>query len=107
MEKIKKDIQAIINQKITELDQKSLTYIFQNDKQTYTWKDLGINYKEKDVIDKIFKEQEGNAMNRYKMRKQAENGELKRDYKLTPQLNTTAYESFMKDKYNETLKKSC
>ncbi|KOS30395.1 vancomycin resistance protein [Bacillus anthracis] len=102
--KNKKDIQAIINQKITELDQKSLTYIFQNDKQTYTWKDLGINYKEKDNIDKIFKEQEGNAINRYKMRKQAENGELKRDYKLTPQLNTTAYESFMKDKYNKTLK---
>lgn len=102
--KNKKDIQAIINQKITELDQKSLTYIFQNDKQTYTWKDLGINYKEKDIIDKIFKEQEGNAINRYKMRKQAENSELKRDYKLTPQLNTTAYESFMKDKYNKTLK---
>ncbi|MFD5263501.1 VanW family protein [Bacillus wiedmannii] len=102
--KNKKDIQAIINQRITELDQKSLTYIFQNDKQTYTWKDLGINYKEKDIIDKIFKEQEGNAVNRYKMRKQAENGELKRDYKLTAQLNTTAYESFMKDKYNETLK---
>ncbi|HFU6608840.1 VanW family protein [Bacillus cereus group sp. TH43LC] len=102
--KNKKDIQAIINQKITELDQKSLTYIFQNDKQTYTWKDLGINYKEKDIIDKIFKEQEGNTINRYKMRKQAENGELKRDYKLTPQLNTTAYKSFMKDKYNETLK---
>ncbi|HFK1457767.1 TPA: VanW family protein [Bacillus cereus] len=102
--KNKKDIQAIINQKITELDQKSLTYILQNDKQTYKWKDLGINYKDKDIIDKIFKEQEGNAINRYKMRKQAENGELKRDYKLTPQLNTTAYESFMKDKYNETLK---
>ncbi len=102
--KNKKDIQAIINQKVTELDQKSLTYIFQNDKQTYTWKDLGINYKEKDIIDKIFKEQEGNVMNRYKMRKQAENGELKRDYKLTPQLNATAYETFIKDKYNETLK---
>lgn len=102
--KSKTDIQAIINQKVTELDQKSLTYIFQNDKQTYTWKDLGVNYKENDIIDKIFKEQEGNAMNRYKMRKQAENGELKRDYKLTPQLNTTTYESFMKDKYNETLK---
>ena len=70
--KNKKDIQAIINQKVTELEQKSLTYIFQNDKQTYTWKDLGINYKEKDIIDKIFKEQEGNVMNRYKMRKQAE-----------------------------------
>ncbi len=102
--KNKKDIQAIINQKVTELDQKSLTYIFQNDKQTYTWKDLGINYKEKDIIDKIFKDQEGNVMNRYKMRKQAENGELKRDYKLTPQLNATAYETFIKDKYNETLK---
>ncbi|OOZ83659.1 VanW family protein [Bacillus cereus] len=102
--KNKKDIQAIINQKITELDQKSLTYIFQNDKQTYTWKDLGVNYKEKDIIDKIFKEQEGNVINRYKMRKQAENDELKRDYKLTPQLNTTAYESFIKDKYNEILK---
>lgn len=50
--KNKKDIQVIINQKVTELDQKSLTYIFQNDKQTYTWKDLGINYKEKDIIDK-------------------------------------------------------
>ena len=102
--KNKTDIQAIINQKITELDQKSLTYIFQNDKQTYTWKDLGMNYKEKDIVDKIFKEQEGNAINRYQMRKQAENGELKRDYKLTAQLNTTAYESFMKDKYNDTLK---
>ncbi|MEF7658954.1 VanW family protein [Bacillus thuringiensis] len=102
--KNKKDIQAIINQKITELDQKSLTYIFQNDKQTYTWKDLGVNYKEKDIIDKIFKEQEGNVINRYKMRKQAENDELKRNYKLTPQLNTTAYESFIKDKYNEILK---
>ncbi|PFR52795.1 vancomycin resistance protein [Bacillus thuringiensis] len=102
--KNKKDIQAIINQKVAELDQKSLTYIFQNDKQTYIWKDLGINYKEKDIINKIFKEQEGNVMNRYKMRKQAENGELKRDYKLTPQLNATAYETFIKDKYNETLK---
>lgn len=102
--KNKADIQAIINQKVTELDQNSLTYIFQDDKQTYTWKDFGINYKEKDIIDKIFKEQKGNVMNRYKMRKQAENGELKRDYKLTPQLNTTTYETFIKDKYNETLK---
>lgn len=102
--KNKADIQAIINQKINELDQKSLTYIFQDDKQTYIWKDLGINYKEKDIVNKIFKEQEGNVMSRYKMRKQAENDELKRDYKLTPQLNTTAYETFIKDKYNETLK---
>ncbi|PFJ18129.1 vancomycin resistance protein [Bacillus cereus] len=102
--KNKEDIQAIINQKVTELDQKSLTYIFQDNKQTYTWKDVGIDYKEKDIVDKIFNEQAGNVINRYKMRKQAENGEVKRDYKLTPQLNTTIYESFIKDKYNEILK---
>ena len=102
--KNKADIQAIVNQKMNELNQKSLNYVFQNEKQNYTWKDLGVDYKEKDIVDNIFKEQEGNVMNRYNMRKQAENGELKRDYKLTPQLNTTTYETFIKDKYNETLK---
>lgn len=103
--KNKADIQALVNQKMNELNQKSLNYVFQNDKQNYTWKDLGVDYKEKDIVDNIFKEQEGNVMNRYNMRKQAENGEVKRDYKLTPQLNTTTYETFIKDKYNETLKK--
>ncbi|MDM5460816.1 VanW family protein [Bacillus cereus] len=102
--KNKADIQALVNQKVNELNQKSLNYVFQNDKQNYTWKDLGVDYKEKDIVDNIFKEQEGNVMNRYNMRKQAENGEVKRDYKLTPQLNTTTYETFIKDKYNETLK---
>lgn len=102
--KNKADIQALVNQKMNELNQKSLNYVFQNDKQNYTWKDLGVDYKERDIVDNIFKEQEGNVMNRYNMRKQAENGEVKRDYKLTPQLNTTTYETFIKDKYNETLK---
>ncbi|PGM91237.1 VanW family protein [Bacillus cereus] len=102
--KNKADIQAIVNQKVNELNQKSLNYVFQNDKQNYIWKDLGVDYKEKDIVDNIFKEQEGNVMNRYNMRKQAENGEVKRDYKLTPQLNTKTYETFIKDKYNETLK---
>ncbi|PES85403.1 vancomycin resistance protein [Bacillus cereus] len=102
--KNKADIQAIVNQKVNEFNQKSLNYVFQNEKQNYTWKDLGVDYKEKDIVDNIFKEQEGNVMNRYNMRKQAENGELKRNYKLKPQLNTTTYETFIKDKYNETLK---
>ncbi|MFD6506525.1 VanW family protein [Bacillus sp. NPDC060175] len=102
--KNKADIQTIVNQKVNELNQKSLNYVFQNDKQNYTWKDLGVDYKEKDIVNNIFKEQEGNVMNRYNMRKQAENGEVKRDYKLTPQLNTTTYETFIKDKYNDTLK---
>ncbi|MGI0534373.1 VanW family protein [Bacillus pfraonensis] len=102
--KSKKDIQKIIQQKIDESNKKSLNYAFQGKTQTYTWKDLGIEYKEKDIVEKIFKEQKGNIMDRYKMRKQAENGELKREYKLTPTLNPTAYEIFIKEKYNETLK---
>ncbi|CAM4216833.1 VanW family protein [Bacillus luti] len=102
--KNKTDIQAIISKKVNELDQKSLNYVSQDTKQTYIWKELGVEYNEKEIVDTIFKEQEGNMINRYKMRKEAENGELKRDYKLTSKLNTTTYESFIKDKYNETLK---
>ncbi|KFN01031.1 vancomycin resistance protein [Bacillus clarus] len=102
--KNKKDIQEIIQKKANELNSTSLTYTFQDNTQTYTWEELGVDYKEKDIVKNIFKEQEGNIMDRYKMRKQAENGELKRDYKLTPQLNTKTYEAFIKDKYNETLK---
>lgn len=45
--KNKADIQAIINQKVNELDQKSLNYVSQDDKQTYVWKDLGVEYNEK------------------------------------------------------------
>ncbi|MBC6973836.1 VanW family protein [Bacillus sp. Xin] len=104
--KSKKDVQKILQQKIDEANKKSLNYAFQGKTQTYTWKDLGIEYKEQDIIKKIFKEQKGNPIDRYKMRKQAENGELKREYKLTPQLNTTAYEAFIKEKYNATLKES-
>ncbi|PEE39263.1 VanW family protein [Bacillus pseudomycoides] len=102
--KSKKDVQEIIQQKIDESNKKSLTYTFQGNTQAYTWKDLGVEYKEAEISEKIFKEQKGNVINRYKMRKQAENGELKREYKLTPQLNTATYEAFIKEKYNETLK---
>ncbi|PEA82174.1 VanW family protein [Bacillus pseudomycoides] len=102
--KSKKDVQEIIQQKIDESNKKSLNYTFQGSTQAYTWKDLGVEYKETEISEKIFKEQKGNVINRYKMRKQAENGELKREYKLTPQLNTATYEAFIKEKYNETLK---
>ncbi|MGG3522108.1 VanW family protein [Bacillus pseudomycoides] len=101
--KSKKDVQEIIQQKIDESNKKSLNYTFQGNTQAYMWKDLGVEYKETEIVEKIFKEQKGNVINRYKMRKQAENGELKREYKLTPQLNTTTYEAFIKEKYNETL----
>ncbi|MEB3055595.1 VanW family protein [Bacillus pseudomycoides] len=103
--KSKKDVQEIIQQKIDESNKKPLNYTFQGNTQAYTWKDLGVEYKETEIVEKIFKEQKGNVINRYKMRKQAENGELKREYKLTPQLNTTTYEAFIKEKYNETLEK--
>ncbi|WP_242144995.1 MULTISPECIES: VanW family protein [unclassified Bacillus cereus group] len=102
--KNKQDIQKIVQQKVDELNKKSLNYVFENNTKTYTWKDLGVEYKEKDIVANIFKEQQGNIIDRYNMRKKAIHGELKREYKLKPQLNSTAYEAFMKDKYNETLK---
>ncbi|AWC27510.1 VanW family protein [Bacillus cytotoxicus] len=102
--KNKQDIQKIVQQKVEELNKKSLNYVFENNTQTYTWKDLGVEYKEKDIVANIFKEQQGNIIDRYNMRKKAIHGELKREYKLKPQLNSTAYEAFMEDKYNETLK---
>ncbi|KEK21775.1 VanW family protein [Bacillus gaemokensis] len=103
--KSKEEVQEVIQQKVDELNKKSLNYTFQDSTQTYTWKDLGVEYKEKDIVKNIFKEQNGNIMNRYKMRKQAESGELTREYTLKPQLNTATYDAFMKEKYNDALKK--
>ncbi|WP_242222349.1 VanW family protein [Bacillus cereus group sp. BfR-BA-01380] len=101
--KTKADVQKMIQQKIDELNQKSVNYVLQDDKHTYTWQDLGVEYKGTDVADKIFKEQKGNISNRYKMRKQAETGELKRDYKLEPSINKAKYDAFIKEKYNDSL----
>lgn len=53
--KNKADIQEIVNQKVNELNQKSLNYSFQNDKQTYTWKDLGSIIKRKILSTKSLK----------------------------------------------------
>ncbi|ENQ3079020.1 VanW family protein [Bacillus sp. WLY-B-L8] len=101
--KTKEDVQKIIQQKVDELNKKSVNYALQDDKHTYTWQELGVEYHGTDVTDKIFKEQKGNISNRYKMQKQAETGELKRDYKLEPSINTAKYDAFIKEKYNDSL----
>ncbi|SFJ56484.1 MULTISPECIES: VanW family protein [unclassified Bacillus (in: firmicutes)] len=101
--KKKADVQKIIQQKIDELNKKSVNYALQDDKHTYTWQELGVEYNSTDVADKIFKEQKGNISSRYKMRKQAETGELKRDYKLEPSINAAKYDAFIKEKYNDSL----
>lgn len=101
--KTKEDVQKIIQQKVDELNKKSVNYALQDDKQTYTWQELGVEYNGTDVTDKIFKEQKGNISNRYNMQKQAETGELKRDYKLEPSINTAKYDAFIKEKYNDSL----
>ena len=101
--KTKADVQKIIQQKVDELNKKSVNYAFQDNTQTYTLQELGVEYKGTDVTDKIFKEQQGNISNRYKMRKQAEKGELKRDYKIDPSINTAKYDAFIKEKYNDLL----
>ncbi|MDM5153409.1 VanW family protein [Bacillus sp. DX1.1] len=102
--KSKKEVQEIIHQKGNELQKKSLNYTLQGNTQTYTWKDLGMEYRETDIVDNIFKEQKGGIIDRYKIRKKSENGELKRGYKLEPQLNTATFDAFMQEKYNEILK---
>lgn len=63
-----------------------------------------MEYRETDIVDNIFKEQKGGIIDRYKIRKKSENGELKRGYKLEPQLNTATFDAFMQEKYNEILK---
>ena len=40
---------------MNELDQKSLNYVSQDAKQTYVWKDLGVEYNEKEIVDTILK----------------------------------------------------
>ncbi|MGG0240240.1 VanW family protein [Bacillus rhizoplanae] len=101
--KTKADVQQIVQQKVDELNKKSMNYTFQDSTQTYTWQELGVEYKGTNVADEIFKEQQSNISNRYKMRKQAEKGELKRDYKLDPSINTAKYDAFIKEKYNDLL----
>ncbi|PEZ06394.1 vancomycin resistance protein [Bacillus sp. AFS018417] len=101
--KTKADVQQIVQQKVDELNKKSVNYTFQDNTQTYTWQELGVEYKGTNVADEIFKEQQSNISNRYKMRKQAEKGELKRDYKLDPSINTAKYDAFIKEKYNDLL----
>lgn len=101
--KTKADVQKTIQQKIDESNKKSVNYVFKDEKHTYTWQELGIEYKATDITDKIFKEQKGNISNRYNMRKEAETGELKRDYKLEPSISTAKYDAFIKEKYNDSL----
>lgn len=101
--KSKKEVEQIIQQKIDEFNQKPMNYTLQNHIETYSWKDLGVEYNEKDAVKEIFDEQKGSSIERYKMRQQAEKGKVKREYVLTPQLNTATYDTFMKEKYNENL----
>lgn len=101
--KNKQEVAQIIQQKAEEFNQKSINYTLPNQTDTYTWKDLGVEYNSKDVVKEIFDEQDGNIIERYNMRKKAEQGKLKRDYVLKSKLNTGTYDTFIKEKYNDNL----
>ncbi|GAA3331096.1 hypothetical protein GCM10020331_086260 [Ectobacillus funiculus] len=88
------------------LDQQSITYSLRGTKKsTYTWKDLGVQYKGTDIADEIFQgAKKGSIPERYTLQKQAAEGKLQRSYELTAQLDAKKkYEEFMKDKYNSLL----
>ncbi len=101
--KTKNEVAKIIQQKMDSLNQQSITYSLRGTNSTYTWKDLGVQYKGTDIADEIFKEQKGSILERYTLRQQAAEGELQRSYELTAQLDEKKYEEFMKEKYNDLL----
>jgi vancomycin resistance protein YoaR len=103
--KTKQEVQQMIKEKVNKLNHRTITFRLGDSADTYTWEELGVQYKGTDIAEQIFKEQEGSIIERYTMRKQAENGQLKREYHLEAYLDSAKYETFMKDKYNELLSK--
>jgi vancomycin resistance protein YoaR len=103
--KTKKEVNNIIQQKVEQFNKQAITYSLNGQDNTYTWKDLGVEYKGAEIADKIFKEQQGSLTERYKLRKKAKKNGLNRDYHLQAYLNSQKYDAFMKDKYNEFLSK--
>ncbi|MDG4657390.1 VanW family protein [Ectobacillus antri] len=103
--KTKKEVEEIVQQKVDQLNQQTISYTLNGVTETYTWKDLGVQYKGTDVAKQVFEEQQGNLKERYNFRKKAENNELNRSYKLEAKLDSQKYEAFIKDKYNNLLSK--
>lgn len=101
--KTKKEVNDIIQQKVEQLNQHAITYTLNEQNNTYTWKDLGVQYKGTEIADQIFKEQQGSVTERYNLRKKAVQNGLDRNYRLQAYLNSAKYDEFMKDKYNDFL----
>lgn len=70
-----KDISGLTKQQVTELVAKqvklkngnTVTLKLNKQQKTFTWSQLGIVYKEKDLVDAIFKDQSGNALEKVKV----------------------------------------
>lgn len=101
--KTKQEVNEIIEQHVNQLQEQTITYKLQNESTTFTWEDLGVQYKEADIVDQIFDEQKGSLSERYNLRKKAETEGLHRDFQLHPYLDTAKYNEFIQDKYNEAL----
>ncbi|MFX3661729.1 MAG: VanW family protein [Ectobacillus sp.] len=103
--KTKKEVGQIVQQRVDQLNSQAINYTLQGNTNTFTWKELGVQYKGTDVADQIFKAQKGSILERYKLRKKADEQGLQREYKLQASLNDSKFEAFMKDKYNDLLRK--
>ncbi|WP_416829106.1 VanW family protein [Ectobacillus polymachus] len=101
--KTKNEVQNIITQKVEQLNQQKITYTLNDQSNTYSWKDLGVQYNGTEIVDQIFKEQQGSILDRYQLRKKAQSIGLHRQYNVEPYLDTPKYDAFIKDKYNDLL----
>jgi vancomycin resistance protein YoaR len=99
--KTKQEVEEIVQKRIDKMNQQSMRYSLQDTISTYTWQDVGVQYKETNIADQIFKNQKGTILERYKLRKQAENGKTQQKYHLNAYLDSSKYDVFIKDKYNE------
>ncbi|WP_379971218.1 VanW family protein [Ectobacillus sp. sgz5001026] len=103
--KTKDEVRTIINQKVEQYNQQKITYTLNEQNNTYNWKDLGVGYNGTEIVDQLFKEQQGSLLDRYQLRKKAQSVGLNRQYHVQPYLDTAKYDAFIKDKYNDLLTK--
>lgn len=101
--KTKQEVEEIVQQRIDKMNQQPVKYSLQNTISTYTLQEIGVQYKTTNIADQIFKNQKGTILERYKLRKQAENGKAQQTYHLHAYLDSPKYDVFIKDKYNELI----
>ncbi|MBO9130855.1 VanW family protein [Bacillus sp. 165] len=101
--KTKQQVSKIVQDKVNQLNKQIITLRLGNQADTFTWEQIGVEYKGTEIAEQIFKQQEGTISERYKLRKEAEEGHFKRNFHMEAYLNQAKYDMFIQDKYNNKL----